>query len=82
MLVLRQRPGFLDANQVANTGDLVLIVHLHLGVGADGLTIQCVLFPVFQLHNDGFLHLVRHHITGANLAGALGLLVHVCLTHN
>src|SRR5699024_6942360 len=82
VLVLGQRTGLLDADQVADTGGVLLIVSLDLLVGAKDLAVQSVLLTILELDHDGLLHLVRNHVAGANLACALFLVVHVCLTHN
>ena len=81
VLVLGKRTALLDADAVADAGFLVLIVGLHLGVGAQDLAVKGVLLAVLELDDDGLLHLVGHDVTGADLAGAGLGLVHVFLAH-
>ncbi|BAF53587.1 hypothetical protein cgR_5009 [Corynebacterium glutamicum R] len=82
VLVLGQWAGLFNANQVTDSGDLLLIMSLDLLRGAKDLAVESVLLAVFDLDNDGLLHLVRNHVASADLAGALFLVVHVCLTHD
>src|SRR5712672_2564362 len=70
----RQRTGLHQRNPVADTGDAVLVVRLHLGGGADDLAVERVLHPVLELDHDGLLHLVRHHVADARLTPAARLL--------
>src|SRR5690606_20862309 len=53
-----ERTGLADNNQVANAGRVVLVVHLALLGAADDLAVQRVLYAVFDLDDDGLIHLV------------------------
>ena len=54
----RQRTGLHQRNPVADTGDAVLVVRLHLRGGADDLAVERVPHAVLELDHDGLLHLV------------------------
>src|SRR5215217_3281034 len=70
----RQRTGLHQRNTVADTGDAVLVVGLHLLGGADDLAVERMLHAVLELDHDGLLHLVRHHVPDAGLATTARLL--------
>src|SRR5690606_9148410 len=72
-----QRTGLHQLNAVADAGQTVLVVRLHLGRTADDLAVQRVLHSVLELDDDGLLHLVRDDVTDADLtARALFLVAH------
>src|SRR5699024_26676 len=83
VLVRREWTAFLNQNAVADAGGLVFVVDLHAWVVTHDLAVQSVLLTVFQLDNNGLVHLVRNHNAGTVFAIALVLLgiVHNCLTH-
>src|ERR1700758_923339 len=69
----RERTSFHQRDAVADTGDAVLVVRLDLLGGPDDLAVQRVTHTVFQLDDDGLLHLVAHHVTDPGLTPTAGL---------
>src|SRR6185436_20627360 len=71
----RQRSGLRDEHHVADAGGVALVVSLDLGGTADDLAVQRVLHAVFDLDDDGLVHLVARDIATTRLAVTAGVLV-------
>src|SRR5690606_34166347 len=64
------RTGLADDDQVADAGGVGLVVHLALLGAANDLAVQRVLHAVFDLNDDGLVHLVADDVTALRLAVA------------
>jgi len=58
-----------------DAGGVVLVVRLDLGCTADDLAVQGVLHAVFDLNDDGLLHLVAGDVATTHLAVSASILV-------
>src|SRR5690606_17823259 len=76
-----QRSGLHQADPVADTGDVRLVVGLVLRGPADDLAVQRVLDAVLHLDDDSLVHLVADDVTLARLA-VVTLLRRGLLTHS
>src|SRR5690606_25577468 len=73
-----QRAGLTDDNEVADARRVGLVVNLALLGAADDLAVQRVLHAVFDLDDDGLVHLVADDVATLRLAvTACGFVAHV-----
>src|SRR3954452_4636233 len=68
----RERPRLTDEDEVADAGDVALVVRLDLARAAQDLAIERVLDAVLDLDDDGLVHLVADDVAAALLAVAPG----------
>src|SRR3954467_11162992 len=69
----RERPRLTDEDEVADAGDVALVVRLDLARSAQDLAVQRVLDAVLDLDDDGLVHLVAADGPAALLAVAAAL---------
>src|SRR5690606_1705622 len=65
-----ERAGLVDEHEITDAGRVLLVVGLHLRRTAHDLAVQRVLHAVFDLDNDGLVHLVADHVAAASLTVA------------
>src|SRR6266511_4450479 len=63
-----QRTGLHHQNPVADAARVLLVVRLQLAGPAENLAVESVLDAVFDLDDDGLVHLVTDHEALAHLA--------------
>src|SRR3954453_11401969 len=68
----RERPRLTDEDEVADAGDVALVVRLDLARAAQNLAVEGVLDAVLDLDDDGLVHLVADDVAAPLLAVAAG----------